>query len=177
MTKSKKPDPDDESVIFQEAMRGVTPLTHTKIPSVKGQTPLKRRAKPEESTETGFVFSDYDRLDPVKSEDFLTFSRSGLQQTVLRRLRLGQYPAEAILDLHGKTAIEARESLSAFLLQCQQEGLKHALIIHGKGRNHDAPVLKNKLNNWLRQTGQVLAFCTALPKHGGHGALYVLLRR
>lgn len=177
MTKEKKPADTEENAIFREAMRGVRPLTHTKITAEKSRPPFKRQKKQPESEESGFVFSDYDRLDPVKSEDFLIFSRGGLQHKVLRQLRQGQFPAEAVLDLHGKTVIEARESLTEFLLQCQQDGLRHALIIHGKGRNSDAPILKNKLNNWLRQTEQVLAFCTTLPKHGGHGALYVLLRR
>lgn len=177
MTKPEKPDDTDESALFRAAMRGVKPLTHTKMTPEKSRQPFKRRINVAESEDNRFVFSDYDRLEPVKSEDFLTFSRSGLQHKVLRQFRQGQYPTQAILDLHGKTVIEARESLAEFLLQCQQNGLRHALIIHGKGRHSDAPILKNKLNNWLRQTEQVLAFCTAQPKHGGHGALYVLLRR
>jgi DNA-nicking Smr family endonuclease len=82
-----------------------------------------------------------------------------------------------VLDLHGKTSAEAREFLGEFLLQCQHENVRHVLIIHGKGKDSAIPVLKNKLNNWLRQTEQVIAFCTATPRHGGSGALYLLLRR
>ncbi|MEE9156926.1 MAG: Smr/MutS family protein, partial [Gammaproteobacteria bacterium] len=39
------------------------------------------------------------------------------------------------------------------------------------------PVLKNKLNNWLRQRDEVLAFCSTRPVDGGTGAVYVLLKR
>lgn len=39
------------------------------------------------------------------------------------------------------------------------------------------PVLKGKVNVWLRQKGEVMAFCTAIPRDGGTGAVYVLLRR
>jgi DNA-nicking Smr family endonuclease len=38
-------------------------------------------------------------------------------------------------------------------------------------------VLKNKLNAWLRQRDDVLAFCSAPAHDGGSGAAYVLLRR
>lgn len=39
-----------------------------------------------------------------------------------------------------------------------------------------SPVLKQKVNLWLRQRQDVLAFCSALRRDGGTGALYVLLR-
>jgi DNA-nicking Smr family endonuclease len=32
------------------------------------------------------------------------------------------------------------------------------------------------MNSWLRQHHTVLAFSSAPPRHGGTGALYVLLR-
>ena len=178
MTKSKKPDRDNEdAAAFSKAMQGVKPLTHTKITLEKKTKPGRQPTKITDEPLAGFQFSDYDRIDLVKSDDFITFSRSGLQHKVLRKMRQGQYDTDAILDLHGKTSDEARESLSQFLLQCQKQGLRHLLIIHGKGRDSHAPILKNKLNNWLRQTEQVIAFCTAIYKHGGNGALYVLLRR
>lgn len=168
----------DEFALFREAMRGVKPLHYTKITSSPPKIFVTRpKPKIQELHHESFPFSDYERFDPVKSEDILEFARAGLQHKVLRNMRRGQYNAQAVLDLHGKTSAEARESLSNFLLQCRHEDLRHILIIHGKGRDSDIPVLKNKLNNWLRQTEQVIAFCTAIPKHGGCGALYVLLRR
>jgi DNA-nicking Smr family endonuclease len=52
-------------------------------------------------------------------------------------------------------------------------------IIHGKGNrsNHKGPVIKTKINNWLRQHERILAFHSARPVDGGTGAIYVLLRR
>jgi DNA-nicking Smr family endonuclease len=52
-------------------------------------------------------------------------------------------------------------------------------IIHGKGKSSEGklPVLKGKVNSWLRQKGEVLAFCSARPNDGGTGAVYVLLKR
>ena len=178
MSKFKKIDiSPEEQALFREAMKGVKPFVHNKIPMLKNHTPAKRPVNKEENLEGGFYFSDYERLEPVASNEYIEFSRPGIAHKILRNLRHGQSKIEAILDLHGKTSAEAGESLSQFLLQCQQVGLRYVLIIHGKGRENAIPVLKNKLNNWLRQTDDVIAFCTATPKQGGHGALYVLLRR
>jgi DNA-nicking Smr family endonuclease len=53
-----------------------------------------------------------------------------------------------------------------------------ARIIHGKGSSTSGrpPVLKQKVNYWLRLYDQVLAFCSATRRDGGTGAVYVLLR-
>jgi DNA-nicking Smr family endonuclease len=52
-------------------------------------------------------------------------------------------------------------------------------IIHGKGNTSlgKMPVLKGRVNSWLRQKNEVLAFCSARPNDGGTGAVYVLLKR
>jgi DNA-nicking Smr family endonuclease len=75
------------------------------------------------------------------------------------------------------TAEDAKNALSHFLAACKRNGIRHVLMIHGKGRSNRKPILKNKLNHWLRQTDDVLAFCSAMSKDGSSGALYVLLRR
>ena len=56
--------------------------------------------------------------------------------------------------------------------------LRCAHIIHGKGyrSGERQPVLKRKVNYWLRLRPDVLAFCSATPRDGGTGAVYVLLR-
>lgn len=52
-------------------------------------------------------------------------------------------------------------------------------IIHGKKNSSEGkmPVLKGKVNSWLRQKSEVLAFCSARPNDGGTRAVYVLLKR
>jgi DNA-nicking Smr family endonuclease len=79
--------------------------------------------------------------------------------------------------MHGMTVEQAKSALSRFLTACQHNHCRYVLIIHGKGLSSKNPILKNKLNNWLRQLDDVLAFSSATPKEGHTGALYVLLRR
>jgi DNA-nicking Smr family endonuclease len=169
---------DDDKATFRDAMRDVKRLSHTKITSSPKKEYIRQRPiKQEKHEDDYFVFSDYEKHDPVSREDFLQFSRSGLQHKILRNLRTGQYNTEAVLDLHGMTVDEAKSSLSQFLAACKREKIRHVLMIHGKGRSNSKPILKNKLNHWLRQPNDVLAFCSAMTKDGSSGALYVLLRR
>ena len=64
-----------------------------------------------------------------------------------------------------------------FLQTCIEQKFRIALIIHGKGKKETQSILKNKINLWLRDLNIVLAFCSALPKHGGTGAVYILLKQ
>jgi DNA-nicking Smr family endonuclease len=73
----------------------------------------------------------------------------------------------------------ARQALIAFIKASQRDNMSCVRMIHGKGNRsrHKGPVLKHKVNHWLRQRQEVLAFCSARPMDGGTGAIYVLLRR
>jgi DNA-nicking Smr family endonuclease len=177
MTKKPNLSTDDKKA-FEAAMQGVKKIEYTKINAPAPKIQKKRKITPlVEEFESAFFFSDYEKLELVGSDDRLEFFRTGLQHKIIRNLRKGQYNVEAVLDLHGKTIEEARQTLGQFLLYCQRKGIRHIILIHGKGRGHSKPIIKNKLNHWLRQTEQVLAFCSATPKDGSSGALYVLLRR
>jgi len=92
-------------------------------------------------------------------------------------LRGGKYNAEAVLDLHGMTIPQAKSALQQFIDQCHQDQIRHVLIIHGKGKPFTKPIIKNKLNHWLREIADVLAFSSAQIRHGSTGAVYVLLKR
>jgi DNA-nicking Smr family endonuclease len=115
----------------------------------------------------------------METGEELFYCRSGLQHNVLRKLRRGHYAVEAELDLHGLRVAEARQALGTFLQNALERGIKTVRIIHGKGNGslNKQPVLKGKVNHWLRQRAEVLAFCSARPVDGGTGAIYVLLRR
>jgi DNA-nicking Smr family endonuclease len=98
---------------------------------------------------------------------------------VFRKLRLGQYPIEARLDLHRMTVEEARREVFAFINDCVRYGLRSVIILHGKGeRNPDGIAqLKSYLAKWLPELDSVLAFHSAQKHHGGTGAVYVMVRK
>ena len=59
-----------------------------------------------------------------------------------------------------------------------RSGWRCLRVVHGKGLGSPGrePVLKAKVQRWLVQKQQVLAFVQAKPAEGGAGALVVLLR-
>ena len=115
----------------------------------------------------------------VETGEELLYVRPGLRPSAARKLRRGQYAIEAELDLHGQRVPEAHALINDFLRTARLEGKRCLKIIHGKGLSSDAklPVLKGKVDSWLRRKGEVLAYCSARPDDGGTGAVYVLLKR
>jgi DNA-nicking Smr family endonuclease len=99
----------------------------------------------------------------------------GLDRRTAERLRRGELPIEARLDLHGLTQEEAHAALGRFLGRAHGAGRRCLLVITGKGA-----VLREAVPRWLAEgeaQARVLASSPAQPRHGGGGALYVLLRR
>ena len=117
-------------------------------------------------------------IEQVDPYDILSFLRPGVQYAVFKKLRQGKYEIQSTLDLHRKTVEQSRQSVWAFLKDCQTHGIRCALITHGKGEGREQPAkLKSCVNHWLRQVDQVLAFHTAQKQHGGSGATYVLIKK
>lgn len=110
----------------------------------------------------------------------------GVDRRTAVKLQRGLMPIDATLDLHGETRSEAQRSLSRFLQAQHAAGARCVLVITGKGLNQGGEgdwtpgVLRTAVPDWLNQPplrDLVLSFSYAQPKHGGAGALYVLLKR
>jgi DNA-nicking Smr family endonuclease len=118
---------------------------------------------------------------PKPPAPLLHGSRDGLDRRKAERLSRGQLPIEASLDLHGLRQAEAHRRLEAFLADCQAAGRRCVLVVTGKGlHKEEAGVLRTAVPRWLNEQpnrARVLSFDYAQPRHGGTGALYVLLRR
>ncbi|MBI3574926.1 MAG: Smr/MutS family protein [Gammaproteobacteria bacterium] len=174
--KSDKNDP----VSFPDAVGGVRPLKQDRIaPPRKKRKPVPEQTlRDQREVIASLLSDDYEPADVETGEELL-YSRPGLQHSIMRKLRRGQYAIEAQLDLHGNTVPQARERVGTFLRDMQAQGKRCVRIIHGKGKSSEGklPVLKGKVNSWLRQKDEVLAFCSARPNDGGTGAVYVLLRK
>ncbi len=115
----------------------------------------------------------------VGPEDELSWARDGVQEGQLRKLKAGLVPFEGSLDLHGMSVETARETLWDFLAEATRLEIRCVRVTHGKAARVDgrSPLVKSHVNTWLRQHPQVLGFTSCLPRHGGTGAIYVMLRR
>lgn len=115
----------------------------------------------------------------LETGEELSFRTASVSEAVYRKLRRGRLSVSAEVDLHGLNVGEARQHLREFLTVARKRQLRCIRVIHGKGKRSGqrGPVLRNKVNRWLRQWSEVLAFCSARPADGGTGAVYVLLRK
>lgn len=120
-----------------------------------------------------------DIVDPLTANDILCWQRPGIQHGVFRKLKNGQYAIEARLDLHRMTVEQARREVFQFIADCGRYGLRTVIILHGKGeRNPDGIAqLKSYLAKWLPELPAVLAYHSAQKRHGGTGAVYVMVRK
>ena len=107
-------------------------------------------------------------------------------QATRRKIRRGKTSIEGRIDLHGLTQAEAHRALERFILGSHARGRKCVLVITGKGtfslqsKSENAGVLRRMVPHWLGApplASHVLGFEAAGPRHGGEGALYVMLRR
>ncbi|MEJ5183809.1 MAG: Smr/MutS family protein [Rectinemataceae bacterium] len=84
---------------------------------------------------------------------------------------------QAILDLHGMGAQDARMAVRAFLARSAAAGLEKVLIIHGKG-NHSQQEAKlvGVVREELEHSVHAGAFGFADSRHGGRGATWARVR-
>ncbi|MCU7905677.1 MAG: Smr/MutS family protein [Candidatus Thiodiazotropha sp. (ex Epidulcina cf. delphinae)] len=168
----------DEKTIFYDALGDVKPLREKRAEPYRRRLPPRPLNLPvgDEDEQERDLYSDSDQ--EIETTDELYFARPGIQQRVVHDLRRGYLKIGAELDLHGLTVRHSREELSRFIKACQQRDIRCVRIIHGKGYRSEAqqPILKQKLNLWLRQGKNILAFTSATRRDGGTGATYVLLR-
>ncbi|VAW95734.1 hypothetical protein MNBD_GAMMA20-1079, partial [hydrothermal vent metagenome] len=172
MTK-KKPS-DDDDALFRELMSDVKPLAAEPRIAPARARPVPRPRPRREGTPEPTAFIEREIAPATQAEERLNFARGEAKYRQLLRLRRGEIPTEARLDLHGHTIAEAGAILSRFLDASHQANHRCVLIVHGKGHRSRTgqPVLKTQLNHWLRDEPRVLAFHSAQPRHGGAGALY-----
>lgn len=88
----------------------------------------------------------------------------------------GQIKHLSETNLHSKSKNGALASIFASIDAAKQQGTPVILIIHGKG-NHSggASVVKAITRDTLKHHPAVLGYCSALPKDGSTGAVYVLI--
>ena len=173
---------DNDNDLFADAMNGVRTLNGggRAVAVPPPARPLARKEPPADplrdfmdgKVEFSLEFTD----------EYLQGHIVGLDAQIINKMKAGEYSSEAHIDLHGLNAMQAWEALVGFFRSAYHKGARCVLVVPGRGLNSPggAGVLRERLQTWFTQAPfkyVILAFCTALPKHGGAGALYVLLRK
>ena len=172
---------DDDKDLFRQALADAKPLRTTRRAAevIRKPAPRARFARADEMAALReSLEADIDDTESHGGES-LRFHRPSVGKRTLRKLARGSFSVQAEIDLHGMTVVEAKPRLSEFIESCARDGKLCVRVVHGKGLGSGdrGPVLKQKVNRWLRQWDTVLAFVSTRQVHGGTGAVYVLLRK
>ena len=170
-----------EKNLFSRSVGPVTPLRNPNLARLRKRLPAPLPVQhwlDEERVLHESISDDFDVSTLLDTDDQLSFRRPGIGVEVTRRLRSGHWSIQRHLDLHGLRVDEAREALGEFIRHAHRIGLRCVRVVHGKGLGSPgkAPVLKGRVQRWLVQKSEVLAFVQARPMEGGAGALVVLLQ-
>lgn len=171
-------DPDDIA-LWHAAMRGVArhrPATKTPPPEVHKKNPVLPAQAGTQGQRTAPAPDSRVRAN----DDLGKTSGEGIDRRQALRLKRGQLPIEARLDLHGMTQAEAHRELASFVARNHAAGKRVLLVVTGKGTREGTGVLRAAAPRWLAEPAlrdRVLTTAPAVPRDGGDGALYILLRR
>ena len=154
---------NEEKKLFREAVEKIKPVSTKTSNSI---------VIPEQNYNDIIIeLEDYNFCKCEPNEN-LFFAKPGLQTKILKKMHQGKFQISDKIDLHGMTQEQAKKTLTTFLAKSLAKNNRHLLIIHGKG----SAIIKSAVNTWLRNFERTLAFCSATPKDGGTGAIYLFLK-
>ena len=162
----------------------VRPVVQTPkpAPSAPAPTMAELLARPLPSKPAKLSPPAYSPSPTPREED-----RSGLDGHWERKLRAGSLNPDFTLDLHEHTLDAAYQRLLGGLDIARETGARVVLVIAGRERpTHAADradkrgAIRAKLLDWLaasRHASAIAAIRKAHRRHGGEGALYIVLKR
>jgi DNA-nicking Smr family endonuclease len=179
---AKRTPSPEESELWRRAMQDARPLKRGHRTAKKATaTPPASPAEPPLPARPKRSLPPPPAPLPPKPPELELGRTAGVDKRLAERLKRGQLPVEAMLDLHGLTQQEAHRQLDGFLALSANAGRRCVLVITGKGVwRSESGILKEMVPRWLNEApnrARLLAIATAQPRHGGSGALYVLLKR
>lgn len=174
----------DDNDLFRQEMADVTPIKQDNRvcpPRPKRENSLReqlRRAAAMDDRQDRNPLTVPEQVPRIGPMDIIGAKKNGVQEGVYRKLRLGKYDAQDLLDLHRVRLMDARNRVQSFLMKAYEQGLRSVLINHGKGMQGERPgFLKSYVIHWLEESHLVLAYHSAPQNQGGSGATYVLIRK
>lgn len=193
----KRPLSAEEAALWAKVAGTVTPIRGRRIAVVrpaeadadtKPRTgppppPAKRRAAPGATPPPAAA-----KPSPVAAEPPRPLDRHGLDNSWERKLARGVLQPEFTLDLHGATLDSAYSRLEHGLSLAMAQGARVVLLITGRprpadgqaGRGDRRGAIRAKFVDWLTagpHASRIAAIRPAHPRHGGSGAVYIVLRR
>lgn len=183
----------DEAALWAKVMASVRPLkaaaptASPKPQPVRSRAPLAPTPKP-----TIALPPIAAKPSPVRRGPTITFTpasepvASTLDGGWDRKLARGLVFPDVTVDLHGHTLHSAHDLLDAALARAIARGDRVVLLVTGRPprpeseRPHARGAIRAAVGDWLaasRHAAHIASVRGAHPRHGGAGALYLILRR
>jgi DNA-nicking Smr family endonuclease len=177
---------DEDEALWEKVAESASPLKRVPKAPLKAPKPLAplSEVKPQKA-----VAPAKQSLPPAPKSTHVPRA-APLDRQTSRQLDKGKIEVEAHLDLHGLRQRDAHAQLRRFLKTAQARGMKHVLVITGKGAEpstsrsfygeDERGVLRQAVPHWLSGpdfAALVVSFSPAPRRLGGEGALYVRLRK
>ncbi len=182
--KSQACSANDEQALFLQAMHGVDPFEdkHKQHIHMHSAQVLPQKTCRSKQTSKKHIFQNTIELNMEYAAQYMHGYVQGLDSKIFQKLKNGSYTYTAQLDLHGMHADQALDSLLFFVQEAYLQGKQCLLLITGRGLSSPGgqSILRQTTFECLTRDplrSIILAFVTALPRDGGSGALYLLLRK
>ncbi|QKG70571.1 Smr/MutS family protein [Erythrobacter mangrovi] len=171
----------EESAAWEKLAATVQPLHPRKpVPPIAAVVPVEK-SKPKAKTPPPATPKQKALPVPLQPKP------QGLDSHWDRRLKAGTLQPELTLDLHGHNLDAAYGRLMSGIAQARAMGVRTVLLVTGKSRPVEAAdraerrgAIRAKVLDWLAASSHhsaIAAVRRAHQRHGGDGALYIVLRR
>jgi DNA-nicking Smr family endonuclease len=191
MAGPRRPDLDAEGrALWKRVTATVRPLRpdHGRVPLSKTDLidPAPGTPEPTKRLRTSSAPRPTPITPPVKAQHPPSDTLDGGWD---RRIRRGMTDPDRTIDLHGHTLLSAHNALDRELDRAVADGVRVLLVVTGKPpREQDfgadgrpkRGAIRAAMGDWLgssRHAARIAAVRNAHPRHGGTGALYVIMRR
>jgi DNA-nicking Smr family endonuclease len=156
---------------WREEIKGVKKLSSKKIEHSKAKKPIVVQQR-----EVSLV------APKANHKKLIHGDTADIDKSSRQKMDRGEYEIDAELDLHGFTREQAFRTLEAFIEVSYVMQRRMVLVITGKGiKSKPSDVkLRDELPNWLNRDhikNKIIRFTSAIQKHGGAGAFYILIKR
>lgn len=183
--RKRRPLSGDETRLWATIARSAVPLKGKRMPDLPAEPDavFAPPPPPEPDKRTG----TFALADPAAAP--LPPPRAGLgfaplhpiERPVRRKIGKGRIALDDRIDLHGQTEATAHGTLLFFLRGAQARGMRHVLVITGRGASFGSTgILKRAMPHWFSTPEfrrLVAGYEPAERGHGGDGAFYVRVRR
>ena len=167
----------DEQALWTALTRSVRPLR-------PGARPLSLPTLPvPEQDRTGLTAPSVQRVAPAPGRTPAAILDSGWE----RRIRNGNLAPDMTIDLHGHSLSAAHARLNQALAAAWARDVRIMLVVTGKppknlstGGGSRRGAIRGEIGHWLETSSyadRIASVRIAHQRHGGEGALYVIMRR